>query len=121
MQCLEIIAHDCLREPISSFTDLSVVKEYHQRAGVSSDLDDQVVDGGDQDLTIVPNVAHEQLARSSYSMDVDVRGMIEAGGGDNVDDDEFEVESITGHQVSDPRSHPPELGRMPVMLYRYVV
>ena len=34
-----------------------------------------------------------------------------------LDEDEYEVEGIVGHQLSDPRTHPPELGPKPVMLY----
>ena len=35
-----------------------------------------------------------------------------------LDEDEYEVEGIVGHHLSDPRTHPPELGHKPVMLYR---
>jgi hypothetical protein len=34
-----------------------------------------------------------------------------------LDEDEYEVEGIVGHQLSDPLTHPPELGHKPVMLY----
>ena len=34
-----------------------------------------------------------------------------------LDEDEYEVEGIVGHHLSDPRTHPPELGLKPVMLY----
>ena len=34
------------------------------------------------------------------------------------DEDEYEVEQIKRHHLSDPKSHPPGLGKLPVMLYQ---
>jgi hypothetical protein len=61
----------------------------------------------DQDETVVP-----PKKRASTHLDTDTDDEE-----DVLEEDEYEVEAIVGHQLSDPRTHPSTLGKQPVMLY----
>ena len=82
------------REPADSFPE-SVVNDYRRRVGLEpvADNDDSEKE---PDTTVEP-------ASDDQPMD---------------DDGEYEVESIIAHHLSDPRTHPPQLGKTPAMLYR---
>lgn len=59
-----------------------------------------------------PNVASHILVGASQIQD-------ESDNEDeDVAEDEFEIDAILAHHMSDPRTHQPELGRKPVMLYQ---
>lgn len=47
-----------------------------------------------------------------------LQNMEETDDEDSSEEDEYEVESIIIHQMSDPSTHPEELGKKPVMLYK---
>ncbi|KAK3702216.1 hypothetical protein LTR37_015048 [Vermiconidia calcicola] len=81
-------------EPADSFPG-SVVNDYRRRVGLEpvADNDDSEKE---PDTTVEP-------ASDDQPMD---------------DDGEYEVESIIAHHLSDPRTHPPQLGKTPAMLYR---
>jgi hypothetical protein len=87
---------------VESFTDRSVLHEYRRRVGLPAEPSDE-----DQDQTIVPPKKH-----ASTHLDTDTDDDDEV-----LEEDEYEVEAIVGHQLSDPRTHPPTLGKKPVMLY----
>ena len=95
------------REPAESFTDRGVLDDYHKQNGLHHKPSDEMEDGEDEDMTaVVPK--RPEPPRSEESADNE----------EDLDEDEYEVEAILGHQSSDPRTHPPELGKKPVMLYR---
>lgn len=116
-------------EPIESFGDKSIVKEYLNTVsveGVSQQSD------SDEDPTMhatdTVNIPLNSKTIEQKALDGgDEHGDRRSGGdggdlgeddGDDMDEDEFEVEAILSHHLSDPNTHPPELGRKPVVLYK---
>ena len=102
---------------MESFTDLSVLKEYRQRVGLASELLTQDMDS-DQDITVVPTAGTYVTPRSPNSATSEDQDVEETDNDEEMEEDEYEVEAIINHQLSDPSSHPPELGNTPVMLYK---
>jgi hypothetical protein len=96
------------REPAESFTDRSVLDDYHKRHGIPRELSDgDMEDGKDENTTILVPKKPDPPQSEEIADDEE-----------DLDEDEYEVEAIVSHQLSDPRTHPPELGKKPVMLYR---
>lgn len=88
-------------EPLDSFGDWGVVTEYRRKAGLRPEPSDD---------------EHEQGAPQIEGNDDNDNDDNEEED-DEADGDEFEIEAIHAHHLSDPRTHPVELGKMPVMLY----
>jgi hypothetical protein len=61
----------------------------------------------DEDETVVPPKKRASAHLDTLTDDEE----------DVLEEDEYEVEAIVGHQLSDPRTHPSTLGKQPVMLY----
>ena len=69
-------------------------------------------------MTLTPNTFGEQQIQGSSSANVNPKQVDEPGDDLDLDEDEFEVEAIVAHQLSDPRTHPKEFGKAPVILYQ---
>lgn len=105
-------------EPIESFGDRSVVTDYRRRVALESE-------SSDEDITMVPATSTDPLTQPTRieqppatDNEEDQEEEEEKDDDEDLEQDEFEVEAIMAHHFSDPRSHPPELGRTPVILYK---
>ncbi|KAK5174825.1 uncharacterized protein LTR77_001908 [Saxophila tyrrhenica] len=100
-------------EPIDSFGDLGVVNAYRKRAGLPLELSDSGT-SKEKDSVALPN--------RSLSPSKTMNAGKPSGASQKVSATdpapEYEVERITAHHLSDPRTHPPGLGKKPVMLYQ---
>lgn len=94
---------------MESFTDRSVLHEYRRRAGLPEEPSDKELDSEDDhhETSVSPK---ERVSKRVHAETNDEE--------ESLDEDEYEVEAIVGHHLSDPRTHPPTLGEQPVMLYR---
>lgn len=102
---------------MQSFVDLSVLKEYRQSVGLASEPSDKDMDS-DQEITVVPTAGTYVPPRTSSPAKSKNSDVEPSGSDEDMEEDEYEVESILAHQLSDPSTHPPELGVTPVMLYK---
>jgi hypothetical protein len=119
-------------EPIESFPDRSVVEDYRKLlksrgTSITRHSSDDEEKGEDEEQEVIhaasaPTPARNRASSSKPEDPMHVDQSSEEGDDDedeDEDDDEgFDVEAITGHHMSDPRTHPPDLGKNPVMLYR---
>ena len=85
-----------------------MLNEYRRNVGLPTEPSDEEMDiKEDQDGTIV---SPEKLASTHPEASDDDEE-------EELGEDEYEVEAIVAHQLSDPRTHPTTLGKKPVMLY----
>lgn len=103
-------------EPIDSFSDRSVVDDYFRYQHKDRERDEQKSDGGVE--------AAEVLATSTEPQAL-VPATQPEKSGDSDDEDEVDVEegtyvveTVTNHHMSDPKTHGPDFGKRPVMLYQ---
>ena len=95
---------------MESFTDRSVLNGYRRSVGLPDEPRDEEMDSEeDQDDTVASPKKHASKQSDADTNDED---------DEEFEEDEYEVEAIIGHHLSDPRTHPPKLGKKPVMLYR---
>ena len=95
-----------------------MLKEYQQKVGLTSELTDVNMED-DEDLTVVPTMSADQPEQSLPSWSSKVQNTLDAEDEAVSEDEEYDVESIIAHQFSDPRTHPPELGKTPGKLLRH--
>lgn len=91
-------------EPEESFGDQSIVEEYRKRVGLGKDLS----------ATAAPSVK----AAGGVESTIHIAGTTGQDESDESDDEEYEVERVLDHHLSDPKTHPPELGKKAIMLYK---
>lgn len=70
------------------------------------------------DLSSSPETSPERNTLTSILNPVVAQTTSGEQSADDLGDDEWVIEAILTHKLSDPRTHPPELGKMPVMLYQ---
>jgi len=114
-------------EPVESFPDRSIVEEYEREVraratiatgnGQSRGSGTQVIAA--QSIALAESInqllqpAAKPVAATEEPSD-DESGSDDAGSLDGT----YIVEAITAHHLSDPRTHAPEFGKKPVMLYK---
>ncbi|KAK3109337.1 hypothetical protein LTR53_017517 [Teratosphaeriaceae sp. CCFEE 6253] len=109
-------------EPVESFPDRSVIEDYEQRvkapATVHASGNKAAVSQAaaapraDPDATrlLPPAAAPRSIPKTSDES--------EASADSDSEDSSFVVKAITAHRMSDPRTHGPDFGKDPVMLYK---
>ncbi|KAK1036396.1 hypothetical protein LTR33_016354, partial [Friedmanniomyces endolithicus] len=113
--------------PVESFPDRSIVEEYEREVraratiatgnGQSRGSGTQVIAA--QSIALAESInqllqpAAKPVAATEEPSD-DESGSDDAGSLDGT----YIVEAITAHHLSDPRTHAPEFGKKPVMLYK---
>ena len=106
-------------EPLESFGDRSLVRAYRRRVGLGPDPNDnEHEDAGD--VTIIAPNSTDALAHPPTSTKLNAQVASNTNDNDEIlgdDGYEYEIEAILRHQLSDPKTHPPALGKSPVMLY----
>ncbi|KAK1059460.1 hypothetical protein LTR74_012596 [Friedmanniomyces endolithicus] len=114
-------------EPVESFPDRSIVEEYERevraRATIATGNSHSHGSGTQviaaQSIALAESInqllrpAAEPVATTEGPSD-DESGSEDAGSLDGT----YIVEAITAHHLSDPRTHAPEFGKKPVMLYK---
>lgn len=102
-------------EPIESFGDRSFVDGYRKKVGLKAlppEEEDEAKEEEEKEqiaLTIQPQSPNRACPAPAPENNV----------ADKRDEDaEYEIERIVAHQLSDPRSHPAQLGKTPVMLFQ---
>jgi len=114
-------------EPVESFPDRSIVEEYERevraRATIATGNSHSRGSGTQviaaQSIALAESInqllrpAAEPVAKTEEPSDDD-SGSDDAGSLDGT----YIVEAITAHHLSDPRTHAPEFGKKPVMLYK---
>ena len=113
-------------EPIDSFPDRSVVDDYHRMV----DMQRSSGKGKQPTRAQSPNkeraTTAEQPKQSMQASAANPKPTVPPPqatsnsdhSADDSDDSTYEVERILEHHISDPRTHAPEYGKNPVMLYR---
>lgn len=110
-------------EPIESFPDRGVVEDYERRFPAQAALPDKHVQdtnillaSSTKRTTNAPTAvaSSAQTFRSSQMQADEADG----DGTDEEEEDSWEVEKILAHHLSDPRTHRPEQGTKPVLLYQ---
>ena len=107
-------------EPVESFGDRSVVAEYRMRVGLESNLSDEGI-GTEASAKALPTSTDPLVHPSAMALQATTVKDNDNNGDDedtNMSEEEFEIEAITAHHLSDPKTHPRELGRTPVVLYK---
>ncbi|KAK5133229.1 hypothetical protein LTR08_008064 [Meristemomyces frigidus] len=109
-------------EPIESFPDRSVVDNYFRQ------VNDNKVHAKDGSMVKVDvgrkaNPIVQQLASTAGDLHLSSAPTVKEGtAGDDDDEEEeegtYEIEAILAHHMSDPRTHGPDFGKKPVMLYQ---
>lgn len=96
-------------EPMDSFGDRSFVDAYRKKVGLKPIPGDE--DDEDEDTV-------QQAKPATKSQAVVSASSGKSATEDDEDVEVFELERIVTHYLSDPRTHPKELGKIPVMLYQ---
>lgn len=116
-ECLPIIVGDSMltpavpREPVESFDDTSTVVEYRNRVGLDPTSDTQA--------KAPTSASSTSLKPNSRSLPAEPNSQpVERMDRTASDEAEYEVEGISAHHLSDPRTHPNNLWKKPVMLYK---
>ena len=128
-------------EPLGSFGDIVMVEEYHMRNGLKSlrsklqrhypirDDDTVMAEDGSNTSASVTNLDRPQvspnLTPTKTRISTTTTSLTRPSAVSDDDDDsdslqegEYEIDSIISHHLSDPRTHPPGLGKVPIMLYQ---
>lgn len=99
-------------EPVESFGDRSFVDVYRKKMGLKAlPKEDDTEDEAEN--TVVGHRPPTDV-KPAITTTADDDNADDSGG----DDVEYEIERILAHHLSDPRTHPPALGKTPVMLYQ---
>lgn len=101
-------------EPIESFGDRSFVDGYRKKVGLKALPPEEGEDGekAEKQRNAIATQPQSTTRTSTASMPKD------AVEDEHDEDAEYEIERIVAHQLSDPRSHPAQLGKTPVMLFQ---
>ncbi|KAK3676201.1 hypothetical protein LTR78_003951 [Recurvomyces mirabilis] len=125
-------------EPIESFPDVGIVEDYHIyvaqqdsiRAATLLQYSGAAVQRTRHTAIVTSGIAKMKtnLEDSSNLLSVATAPVIQGTDHDEDDqsedseddeeNDSYEVESVLAHRMSDPKSHGPEYGRQPVLLYQ---
>ncbi|KAK0931592.1 hypothetical protein LTR29_016317 [Friedmanniomyces endolithicus] len=114
-------------EPVESFPDRSVVEEYEREIGARAAIATGTSQnhGRGTQAVAAPSVALPNPVNRLLQPAVEpVAATVESSDDDSdpedagSDDGTYIVEAITAHHLSDPRTHAPEFGKKPVMLYK---
>ncbi|EMC98722.1 hypothetical protein BAUCODRAFT_145754 [Baudoinia panamericana UAMH 10762] len=113
-------------EPVESFPDRSVVEHYHGMLKGRQISDERAEEANIDGAS--PKLVRSSKADSRTSLSLSApapkhssppQAMHDAQDSEEeVDDGSFEIEAIVAHHMSDPRTHRPEYGKHPVMLYQ---
>lgn len=104
-------------EPLESFGDPSTVSEYGKRVGLPAE--DHEEDSEDAEAehraALMPAKAQPVPSTLGKPKTQTSRAKDDAG---HTAEGEYEIVAIQDHLLSDPRTHPKEFGKTPVMLYK---
>lgn len=100
-------------EPADSFGDQSVLLAYRRKVGLDlMPIGNERLDtfGASASLEVAETIERPSLEKEDRDE--------ESEGDDDGDEEQFEVENILDHRLSDPKTHPRGLGSRPVVLYQ---
>jgi len=111
-------------EPVESFGDEQVVADYRKRVGL--DAATNKATSAEEDASIMVATTAPRTPVKTFAADAKshinppalAQDQKQGSQTTDIEDGEYELESILSHRLSDPKTHPKVLGRTSVILYQ---
>jgi len=111
-------------EPVESFGDEQVVADYRKRVGLDAAKSKATSAEEDASITVAATAPRTPVktfaadAKSHINPPALAQDQKQGPQTSDIEDGEYELESILSHRLSDPKTHPKILGRTSVILYQ---